>query len=362
MSTTTGITIPAELDLEPGVIVGEYVIAARLGAGTFGTVYRATHPLIGKLVAIKVLARKYSVDPEMIERFVAEARAVNQIRHRNIIDIFSFGQLGDGRAYYVMELLDGETLDGLLHRQGRLTVDTAVPIPRGAARAPDAAHAKGIAHRDLKPDNIFLATADGDDPFPKLLDFGIAKLLTETTGPKTRTGVAMGTPYYMSPEQARGRNVDHRTDYYAYGVLAYQLLTGAVPFDGDDYMSILMKQVSEEAVPATQLVPDLPPRVDEAIGWLMRKSPGERPPSLAEAMRVLSGSANVTSAVETMAPVTTTTTGSGRNAAVAIVTMRGYRCGPWRRDRAPAPCADVVVGAARAVAAPGDTSGDRGGR
>ncbi|NVB83516.1 MAG: serine/threonine protein kinase, partial [Kofleriaceae bacterium] len=146
-----------ERDLAAGERVGEYEVEGKLGQGAFGTVYKATHPLIGKVVAIKVLARKFSVDPEMVSRFVAEARAVNQIRNRHIIDIFSFGALDDDRQYYVMEYLDGEPLDALVDRAGNLTLADALPILRGIAKALDAAHAKDIAHRDLKAENVFLA-------------------------------------------------------------------------------------------------------------------------------------------------------------------------------------------------------------
>lgn len=282
-------------DLVPGEVVGEYVVDGKLGQGGFGAVFSASHPLIGKIVAIKVLARRFSVDPEMVKRFQAEARAVNQIRHRHIIDIFSFGTLADGRAYYVMEYLEGETLGDKLMRETRLSFAAALPILRAIARALDAAHAKGIAHRDLKPDNVFLARssdpADGDE-FPKLLDFGIAKLMREDQlKSKTQTGVPMGTPYYMSPEQCRGRDVDHRTDYYAFGVVAYEVLTGTFPLDGEDYMSILMKQMSEDAPPASSRTPELPPAVDDVLAWLMRKDPADRPPSLAAAMQAFDAAA-----------------------------------------------------------------------
>src|SRR5262245_25851487 len=210
-TSSRGIATELDPDLEPDQLVGEYRVEGKLGQGAFGMVFKATHPLIGKVVAIKVLARKYSVDPEIVSRFMAEARAVNQIRHRNIIDIFSFGTLDDGRQYYVMEYLDGEPLDALLDRAGNLSLADALPILRGIAKALDAAHAKGICHRDLKAENVFLANdPDGNGVWPKLLDFGIAKLL----GPednfkyKTRTGMPVGTPYYMSPEQCRGRDVD----------------------------------------------------------------------------------------------------------------------------------------------------------
>ena len=280
----------SDRDLEPGQRVGEYVVESTLGKGGFGTVYRARHPLIGKLAAIKVLSRQYSADPEIVARFVDEARAVNQIRHRNIIDIFSFGKLDDERSYYVMELLDGQPLDRLLDDAGPCSLPDTIPILRGIARALDAAHASGVAHRDLKPENVFLARESDGSAFPKLLDFGIAKLFGDRAAQqqhRTRTGSPMGTPDYMSPEQCRGRDVDHRTDYYAFGCVAYKLLTGVVPFDGDNHLDVLMKQLNDEPVPPSQRVADLPPAVDDVIAWLMRKEPGDRPPDLITAVRAL---------------------------------------------------------------------------
>ena len=287
---TEDIVTPAEPDLETGAKVGEYVVEEKIGEGGFGTVFRAVHPLIGKQVAIKVLSRRFSADPEMVSRFVAEARAVNQIRHRNIIDIFAFGQLdADGRHYYVMELLDGATLDAHLEQSGRMPLEETVPILRSLAKALDAAHAKGIAHRDLKPENVFLVTETDGTIFPKLLDFGIAKLLGSSGGGmhKTRTGAPIGTPYYMSPEQCRGRDVDHRTDIYAFGCMAYKMLTGMVPFDGDDYMDILLKQLNEEAIPPSTHFADLPTSVDAGIAWMLKKDPAQRPPNLVTAVRSL---------------------------------------------------------------------------
>lgn len=282
-------------DLEPGQHVGEYVIEGKLGEGGFGTVFRASHPVIGKLVAIKVLSRQYSVQREMVSRFIAEARAVNQIRHRNIIDIFSFGKLEDGRHYYVMELLDGMTLAEHLERTHRMSLRDALPILRSVARALDAAHAKGIAHRDLKPENIYLATDSDGGVFPKLLDFGIAKLLVneESASHKTRTGAPIGTPLYMSPEQCRGQNVDHRTDVYAFGIVAFRMLTGKVPFDGDNYMTILMLQMTEPPPPASSFVSDLPLEVDRAIQWMLAKEPAARPASLQQAVEALEQAAAI---------------------------------------------------------------------
>ncbi len=277
-----------DADLQAGQAVGEYEVEQKIGQGGFGAVFKAVHPLIGKQVAIKVLSQRFSVDPQMVSRFLAEARAVNQIRHHNIIDIFSFGTLEDGRLYYVMEYLDGEPLDKRLARRGRMSLGDAIPILRGIARALDAAHAKGIAHRDLKAENVFLA-AHPDGVFPKLLDFGIAKLMTpdDELTHKTRPGAPMGTPHYMSPEQCRGRDVDHRTDMYAFGVLAYVMLTGVYPLDGDDYMAILMRQVHDDPLPPSSHRPELPAGVNAVIAWLMRKDPAGRPETLMDAVRML---------------------------------------------------------------------------
>jgi serine/threonine-protein kinase len=279
----------ADQDLSPGERVGEYVVDEKIGHGGFGAVFRATHPVIGKQVAIKVLFRQYSSNPQMVSRFIAEARAVNQIRHKNIIDIFAFGQLPDGRHYYVMELVTGQPLDAVLEQRGHLSLPEAVPVLRQLARALDAAHAKGIAHRDLKPENIYLASDDEGGIFPKLLDFGIAKLLSDGGAKmhKTRTGAPMGTPYYMSPEQCRGREIDHRTDIYSFGIVCFETLTGKVPFDGEDYMEILLKQINDPPPRPSSIVPELPPGVDEAVLWMLEKDANVRPPTLGAAIKRL---------------------------------------------------------------------------
>ncbi|HEX5058763.1 MAG TPA: protein kinase [Kofleriaceae bacterium] len=291
VSTTPG---PAAIgsddkELISGQEVGEYRIEGVLGRGGFGTVYGAVQPVIGKRVAIKVLSRKYAADQDIVSRFAAEARAVNQIRHRNIIDIFSFGQLPDGRHYYVMEYLDGEPLDSHLRTYGAMALEEAIPILRAIARALDAAHAKGIAHRDLKPENIFLANDPDGGVYPKLLDFGIAKLLApeETTMHRTGTGVPIGTPYYMSPEQCRGRDVDHRTDIYSFGIVVYRMLTGALPFEAPDYVELLYKQVSEEPALPSRVNPKLPESVDIAIAWMMQKDREKRPKTVLEGVNAL---------------------------------------------------------------------------
>ena len=279
---------PPEKDLAQGTRVGEYEVEEVIGRGGFGTVYRAVQPLIGKRVAIKVLSRKYSADGEIVSRFVAEARAVNQIRHRHIIDIFSFGQLSDGRHYYVMEHLDGQPLDSYVAERGAMTVAEALPILRSIARALDAAHAKGIAHRDLKPENIFIARDTDGELYPKLLDFGIAKLMgpEESLAHKTGTGVPIGTPFYMSPEQCRGRDVDHRTDIYSFGVLTYRLLTGTYPFDGE-IIDILHKQIHQDPEPPSKRNPAVSHEADQAVLWMMQKDPERRPRTVIAAVVAL---------------------------------------------------------------------------
>jgi serine/threonine protein kinase len=280
-------------DLQNGDAVGEYRIESKIGEGGFGAVYRAVHPVIGKTAAVKVLGRQFSANANMVSRFIAEARAVNQIRHRNIIDIFAFGSLPDGRQYYIMELLDGLPFDKYLDERKRLSLPQALPILRGIARALDAAHGKGILHRDLKPENVFLVFDEDGRVEPKLLDFGLVKLMDDAGGSgsgsgsgshKTKTGTPMGTPYYMSPEQCRGLEVDRRTDIYAFGALTFQVLTGGLPFEGESAMDILFKHMTNEPPKASERCAEVPPTVDAVLVRMMAKEKIERPASLGEAL------------------------------------------------------------------------------
>lgn len=304
MSTDVSQQTGLDADLPPGTQVGEYVVDHKVGEGGFGAVYRATHPVIGKAVAVKVLGGQFSANPQMVSRFVAEARSVNQIRHKGIVDIFAFGQLPDGRQYYVMELLEGMPLDKYIERKGRLPVEEAVPLLRQVARALDAAHAQGIVHRDMKPENVFVLFDDEGKASAKILDFGIAKLFGDTPlGHKTRTGTPIGTPYFMSPEQCRGKDVDHRTDIYSFGVMTHQVLTGALPFDGDSLMDLMLKHTNEPPPPASKVRPDLPPGMDRPLARMMAKEPSERPQSLSEAIEDLAEAARVAGFKVTVLPV-----------------------------------------------------------
>jgi serine/threonine-protein kinase len=271
-------------ELPPGFVVGEYKIDQKIGEGGMGVVYSATHPMIGKRAAIKVISGELGTDPVLVQRFVQEARSVNQIGHPNIVDVFAFGKLADGRNYFVMEYLQGESLRGRLTRAFMSTSD-AVQILDEIAGALEAAHEKQIVHRDLKPDNVFLANVRGNYIIVKLLDFGIAKLVTDGGIAKTHTGEMMGTPGYLSPEQARGKNVDYRTDIYALGCMMYEMITGRVPFQGESPMDIVMMHITTPPAKPSIYKPDIPPLLEQLILEMLDKDPGKRP-SLTHARNV----------------------------------------------------------------------------
>jgi len=277
-----------DIDLTAGTEVGEYLIREKIGSGSFGDVYSAVHPMIGKLAAVKVLKLQFSANPEMVSRFLEEARAVNTIRHPHIIDIFSFGELDDGRQYFIMELLNGQTLEELIAAEGALSLDEARPILESVARALDAAHKAGIAHRDLKPDNVFVADHGDGMKTTKLLDFGVAKLLGEQTAQhKTATGMPVGTPLYMSPEQCRGRDVDQRADLYAFGVVTFHMLTGKVPFTGEATIQVLTAHIATPPPSMHAFNPAVPAALDGPVHQLMAKQATERPASAMVALQAL---------------------------------------------------------------------------
>jgi serine/threonine protein kinase len=274
-----------ERELSVGEAVGEYRVESKLGAGGFGSVYRAIHPVIGKRVAIKVLAQELANDGEMLSRFISEARVVNDIGSEHIVDIFGYGALPDGRPYYVMELLEGERLEDVLEARVRLTFEEARPILEGVARALDAAHACGVIHRDLKPENVFLVRGHDGRYVPKLLDFGIAKLLgRENLRHHTRVGIAMGTPHYMSPEQCVGAEIDPASDVYSFGVLAFRMLTGRLPFDAPNVGLLLVAHMKQEPPTIGSLVPELGSAFDAPVLAMLAKMPSARPRSCGEAL------------------------------------------------------------------------------
>jgi serine/threonine protein kinase len=265
--------------LVPGTMVGEYRVEQLVGEGGMGQVYGAVHPLIGKRAAIKVLLPEICRSRQMVERFVMEARSVNQIGHPNIVDIFAFGALPDGRQYMVMEWLRGESLSDRMHRSVLPLADTC-DILSGIAAALDAAHEKGIIHRDLKPHNVYLCEVKGQKPQVKLLDFGLVKLMgDEDDGrvERTRSGSVLGTPAYMSPEQALGKAVDTRSDNYSLGVMAFQMFTGRLPFNEDSAMGLMVAHMQQPPTMPSSVAPNMPPEVDQLVLGLLAKDPNHRP-------------------------------------------------------------------------------------
>jgi eukaryotic-like serine/threonine-protein kinase len=274
----------SDTELRPGAVVGEYQITHLLGEGGMGVVYGGTHPEIGKRVAIKVLAPHAAQHPDLIRRFKEEARAVNKIRHPNIIDIFAFNQLPDGRHYFVMEYLEGESLTARLERGSMEFVEMRRLLAQ-ICSALEAAHEAGIVHRDLKPDNIWVATQHRSESRIKLLDFGIAKLNDLTNVNATQSGVSMGTPHYMPPEQAMGRPVDHRADIYALGVVLYQIFAGTLPFNGATAHEIVLKHVTEPPRSPSIHRPIVPAAMERIILDCLEKAPEQRPQSIGELSR-----------------------------------------------------------------------------
>jgi serine/threonine protein kinase len=270
----------ADARLKPGAFVGEYQIGHLLGEGGMGVVYAGTHPEIGKRVAIKVLTPHAAQHPDLIRRFKEEARAVNKIRHPNIIDIFAFNQLPDGRHYFVMEYLEGESLTARLERGGMEFAEMRRLLGQ-ICSALEAAHEEGVVHRDLKPDNIWVAAQPRSESRIKLLDFGIAKLSDHPPSVKTtQAGVSLGTPHYMPPEQGMGRPVDHRADIYALGVVLYQIFAGALPFEGTTTHEIVLKHVTEVPPPPSSHRPIAPAAMERIILDCLEKAPERRPQSV----------------------------------------------------------------------------------
>jgi len=272
------------------ILDGRYRIIRKLGEGGMGEVYAAEHVHIEKRFAIKLLRPEIVSNAEAVTRFRQEARSSSSIGHRNIIAIEDFGQLADGRIYMCMELLNGAALNDMITQP--IGVDRLLNILIQTGHGLAAAHAKGIIHRDMKPENIFVTIGPSGEDIPKLLDFGIAKVSgNDGQNHLTRTGTIFGTPFYMAPEQALGNAVDARTDIYAVGVIMYECFAGSLPFQGDSFMGILTQHITMEPEPVAQRAAkagrQLPPGLADVITRCMQKNPAQRFSTMDELVNVL---------------------------------------------------------------------------
>ncbi len=275
---------------------GRYRIIKLLGEGGMGQVYLAEHEAIEKRVALKVLRAEYATKGEIVTRFQQEAISASRIKHPNVLDVFDFGQLEDGCFYLAMEFLAGNDLADEITRRRVLDAATGIRVSMQICRALAAAHANGVVHRDMKPENVFLQrTADGEE-IVKIVDFGIAQLrskddaVVETKRRLTRTGMIFGTPEYMAPEQASGKHADLRADIYAVGIIMYEMFTGAVPFTGETFLGVLTKHLNEPAPFMNVVFPELAITV-ELQAVIMRalvKDPDVRYQSMLEFAQAIS--------------------------------------------------------------------------
>jgi len=266
------------------VIDRRYRIVRLIGEGGMGCVYEGVHEVLGRRVAIKTLKPRLAYDPKSCERFLREAKAASRIVHPNVVQILDFGDPLDGSVYFVMEYLEGEDLGERLHRQGALPWARARPILLQMVSALGAAHDAGIVHRDIKPGNCFIEAKPGGIDEVKLLDFGIAKAAWDGEGDGeqlTGTGEVFGTASYMSPEQARCEPLDARSDVYSLGVVAYEMLTGRVPFSGPSAIVVLAQHLREQPTPPRAIDPSIPAAVEAMVLGAMAKDRNARISSMA---------------------------------------------------------------------------------
>ncbi|HWZ91013.1 MAG TPA: serine/threonine-protein kinase [Polyangiaceae bacterium] len=272
--------LPAPSIAEADELVGQlvdarYRIESVLGIGSMGIVYVARHLAVGKRVALKVLRQQFVQDAEVTQRFAAEATAATAIGNAHIVDTLDFGKLQNGSAYQVMEFLEGQMLSEALSHERRMPLERILNIARQVAVALGAAHEAGIVHRDLKPDNVFLVQRGQSRDFVKILDFGIAKFGVGQND-LTHAGAVFGTPNYMAPEQALGKETSPATDVYALGVILYEMASGAVPFQGESPIAVLTRHATESPEPLAKRVKGLPVRFQKLVQRCLEKEPAER--------------------------------------------------------------------------------------
>jgi serine/threonine-protein kinase len=280
------------------VFDGKYRLDERLGGGGMGTVYRATHLLIDRSVAVKVLSQRFVGDETAQQRFRREARAAGRMQHPNAVMVNDFGATNDGYLYIVMELLEGLTLRDLLAREGPLDPARAVSLMLQASSAVGAAHDAKLIHRDLKPANIFIEQRPNMPSVVKVLDFGVAKFIVEEHedddyNTLTQVGAIIGTPRYMSPEQCSGiAPLTPASDVYSLGIILYEMLSGGVPFNADTPLALALKHVSEAPRSLREIVPSIPQELEWVVAHALAKNPTDRPMDANEFRRELHATAD----------------------------------------------------------------------
>ncbi|MBA3392012.1 MAG: serine/threonine protein kinase [Deltaproteobacteria bacterium] len=362
------------------VLADKYRVVRQIGRGGMGIVYEAEHVTLGKRVAIKLMLEKYADDTEAIARFQREALAASRIGNPHIIDVSDIGTAPDGRSFVVMELLLGSPLSHVIETAGPLPPWRAVHIMRQVLRAVGAAHAKGIVHRDLKPDNIFIVNQDDHHDFVKLLDFGISKVLDldeQVAFTKlTTTGVVMGTPLYMAPEQAMGHTIERYADIYACGVILYEMLAGRPPFEGATYAVLVAKLLTADPPLLSDVRPGLPGALVRAVHMALEKDPkdrvqsaekfaamlpGDKTPSMLELAGTLDSSSGVAVALPTEKrvrrrwPVYVAGVGLAAAAAITAVVLMNQQGKPAATASA-APTAPAQAAITASAAAPATTT------
>jgi serine/threonine protein kinase len=280
---TAGVA-PSGKGADPLQRIGDFTILGKLGEGGMGTVYRAEDPRLKRKAAIKTMKPELAAKPENRERFLQEAQAAAAVEHDNIVSIWQIGELADGSLFIAMPLLQGEMLDDRLKRERVLSLGVLLKVIRDVADGLAAAHAKGLIHRDIKPSNVWLEGDPAAKEFRrcKILDFGLARSVVADDMHLTASGMILGTPAYMAPEQGRGEAVDHRADLFSLGVLLYRMAAGRLPFEGTNVMAVLTALATVTPAPLGTLKPTLPPALSDLCDRLLCKDPAGRPQSAAE--------------------------------------------------------------------------------
>ncbi len=264
------------------ILGGQFVIQTKIGSGGMGAVYKAHQPAMNRFVAVKILHPKLASRKDLVSRFRREARAMSHLEHPNTVRVLLYGELEDASLYIVMEYLEGKNLNQTVRREGPMPLERAVPILIQCCGALQEAHIAGIVHRDLKPENIFLTTNGGLVDYPKVLDFGLAKVTERELRPGsimlTQEGMVFGTPEFMSPEQAQGKVLDARSDIYSLATILYEALTGKLPFDAKTPMEFIQLQVTKPPIPIDERVPGktFPPGLWPVLSRALAKKPEDR--------------------------------------------------------------------------------------